>query len=407
MEITRNAADGCMELTITGRLDGYWADHLDAGLTETVRDGHHRLRLNLAGVTFISSAGIAVLVKFYKRLTAIKGGLTISSVSKPVRSVLDMTRLSSMLIDETPSAAPETFIGRALVRNGVVLQVFDLVPGARLACRAFGDDGPLSAAGRSGTATLPCPESRFALGIGAFGETDAECCDRFGEFIAVGGAAAYLPGDGTEVPDYLVASDAEAPEVRTIRAIACDGPFAQQFRFDVRPPAPAITLKDLAAASIEIAGDPVGIVMVTETAGLVGASLRHAPALAGTGEFFAFPEVRSRLTFTAERAFARTLTLIAGVAQRRGGPLPAQHVRALDDHGELEGHFHAAAFPFHPFKKGRLDLKDTVHALFDAGGLLGLLHLLHDDRDIVGVGESEFTGGACWIAPLDLGAPLA
>ena len=77
MEITRNPADGCMELTITGRLDGYWADHLDSGLTETVRDGHHRLRLNLSGVTFISSAGIGVLVKFYKRLAAIKGGLVI------------------------------------------------------------------------------------------------------------------------------------------------------------------------------------------------------------------------------------------------------------------------------------------------------------------------------------------
>ena len=62
MEITRNAIDGCMELTITGRLDSYWADHLDTGLTEAVREGHHRLRLNLSGVTFISSAGIAVLM---------------------------------------------------------------------------------------------------------------------------------------------------------------------------------------------------------------------------------------------------------------------------------------------------------------------------------------------------------
>ena len=93
MEMTRNAADGCMELTITGRLDGYWADHLDAGLTETVREGHHRLRLNLSDVTFISSAGIAVLVKFYKRLTAIKGGLVITGTSQSVRTVLDITRL--------------------------------------------------------------------------------------------------------------------------------------------------------------------------------------------------------------------------------------------------------------------------------------------------------------------------
>src|SRR4051812_45848329 len=147
MEITRLAADGCMELTITGRLDGYWADHLDAGLTETVREGHHRLRLNLSGVTFISSAGIAVLVKFYKRLIAIKGGLTVSSTSKPVRTVLDITRLSALLIDETPAAAPETFIGRVLVRNGLALQVFDLAPGGRLVCHTYGDDSPLGAAG--------------------------------------------------------------------------------------------------------------------------------------------------------------------------------------------------------------------------------------------------------------------
>ena len=86
-------------------------------------------------------------------------------------------------------------------------------------------------------------------------------------------------------------------------------------------------------------------------------------------------------------------------------PTP-HHVRPLDAAGAIEGHFHAAAFPFHPFKKGRLELKDTVRTLFEAGGLLGLLHLLHDDRDIAGVGESEFTRGACWVAPLDLGAPL-
>ena len=407
MDITRNAADGCMELTITGRLDGYWADHLDAGLTETVREGHHHLRLNLSEVTFLSSAGIAVLVKFYKRLTAIKGGLVISSASRSVRTVLDITRLSSMLIDETPSAAPETFVGRALVRNGLVLQVFDLARGARLACHTYGDSGPLDAAGSAGGVTLACPESRFALGIGAFGATDADCRGRFGEFVAVAGAAGYLPGEGTEVPDYLVASDAEAPDVRAIRAIACDGSFAQQFRFDAKPPASAIPLNELAAAAIEVAGDAVGIVMVAETAGLVGASLRHSRAVTGAADFFAFPEVRSRLTFTAERAFARALTLLVGVAQRTGGPLAAHHVRPLDAHGELEGHFHAAAFPFHPFKKGRIELKDTIRALFDGGGPLGLLHLLHDDREIVGVGESEFTRGACWVAPLDLGAPLA
>ena len=34
MEITRSVNDGIVELVVVGRLDGYWADHLDAALTD-------------------------------------------------------------------------------------------------------------------------------------------------------------------------------------------------------------------------------------------------------------------------------------------------------------------------------------------------------------------------------------
>ena len=46
MEITRSVNDGLVELVVVGRLDGYWADHLDAALTDAIREGHHRLRLD-------------------------------------------------------------------------------------------------------------------------------------------------------------------------------------------------------------------------------------------------------------------------------------------------------------------------------------------------------------------------
>src|ERR671924_92300 len=135
MEITRTEGAAWTELTITGRLDGYWADHLDQGLSETVRDGHHQLRLDLSGVTFLSSAGIAVLAKYYKRLTAIKGALVIGRVSPQVRTVLEITRLAPVLIDETsPETTVDTLTGRALVRDALVLQVYGLTPHARITC---------------------------------------------------------------------------------------------------------------------------------------------------------------------------------------------------------------------------------------------------------------------------------
>jgi hypothetical protein len=68
------------------------------------------------------------------------------------------------------------------------------------------------------------------------------------------------------------------------------------------------------------------------------------------------------------------------------------------------GHLHAAAFPFRAIKKGRIDLGDTVSALFEADAPLGVLHLLHDDRAAAGAGESEFVRGACWLGPLTFAA---
>jgi hypothetical protein len=38
--------------------------------------------------------------------------------------------------------------------------------------------------------------------------------------------------------------------------------------------------------------------------------------------------------------------------------------------------------------------------LFESERVLGMLHLLYDDRAAGGVGESEFARGACWVAPI-------
>ncbi len=72
----------------------------------------------------------------------------------------------------------------------------------------------------------------------------------------------------------------------------------------------------------------------------------------------------------------------------------------MNSDSPLLGHFHAAAFGYHPLRKGFVDLESLVKRLFESGGLQGVLHMLSDDRPAVGAGESEFTRGACWIGPI-------
>jgi hypothetical protein len=161
-------------------------------------------------------------------------------------------------------------------------------------------------------------------------------------------------------------------------------------------------LSELASVCLDVAGaDAAGVVMIAESAGLVGAALRRSPALGDEdGGPFGFPGVRDWLTFTAESAFARSLALVVGVAARGAGGALAPLVRPLGSPPAPTGHFHAAAFSYRPLPRGAIDLGPTVASLFDGQTLQGVLHLMIDRRPIVGIGESKFVRGACWVGPI-------
>ena len=406
MQITRKLEAGAMHLAVGGRLDGYWADHLDNALSEAVREGHHHLRVDLSQVTFLSSAGIAALMKFYKQLSRINGSFVVVNPSNSVRLVLEMTRLSAVLIaPDTPPAvttAPPR-AGQAVEREGIVFEVFDSPAATGLRCRALGSDAPLAAGTfkESDCVSLGSHTPVFALGLGAFGEGFEDCRARFGEMLSVAGATGYQPADGTNVPDYLLASGSLPDDVRVLYGLECEGEFSKLIRFESHQPGAAVGMLSLLEGIVEIVGaQAVGFVMVSEATGLVGAALRRSPAAPPEdGEFFAHPGVRARLTFTAERAFLRSMTVSAGVVVKGDAAAAAPCVRPLGG-GGLSGHVHAAAFPFRPLRKGEIELKESVTSLFEHEQLLGVLHLLHDDRGAAGAGESEFVRGACWAGPI-------
>ena len=181
------------------------------------------------------------------------------------------------------------------------------------------------------------------------------------------------------------------------------GAFSRLVRFDKGAPHASLPLSAVVKTCLEAVGsDAVGMVLVAETAALVGASLQKTPSngTAGAKNIFAFPGIRDWLSFTAEAAFANSTCLIVGfaAAKARGAGFPL--LKPLVPSGEVVGHFHAAAFPYRPLRKGRVELNEAVQPLFETENILGLLHLVNDWRDASGAGESRFLRGACWCAPL-------
>jgi anti-anti-sigma factor len=417
MEIAKKQSGDYVEMKVNGRLDGYWSDHLAGTLAETVRGGIHRIRLDLAAVDYISSAGVAVLVRFHKELRAIGGNLKVFNSSERVREVITVSGLAAMLLSRGASQSAGRDRGLSTWqleqpprgiehdRERAVFELFEQATDARLECRAFGEPALLRGCRfrEDSCRTVVIPETSVALGLGALGQQFADCHDRLGEFLAVGGAAAYLPTDGTNVPDYLMLGGDTPPSVEACYGVICGGTLGRLARFEAKRAAGAVTLSYVVSAVLEWTGSSsVGMVLATESVGLIGAALRRSPALDAAADApFAHPGIRNWITFTAERAFPHCVALVVGVASRNPCPALAPHVRRFGRDATLLGHFHAAAFSYRSLPKGPIALPDTVATLFETQRLQGLLHLLGDYREQTGLGESEFLRGACWFAPIE------
>lgn len=408
MEIERQARAGAMILRVDGRLDAYWADHLAAALDAAVRGGARRIELDMARVAFMSSVGIRVLLRFHKQLRRIDGSLVVTDPSDAVRNVLDLAGLSPLLGQIAKTTGPEKGApaAQALETTAAHLQVFDLNASEALRCTLIGNPEILPSAAYAGPShRLRCTSSSFGIGVGAFGRDFEDCHGRFGELVFAGGAAACLPTDGSNVADYVVQTGALVPELQVLYAITCEGRFPRLLRFEAREGRAAIGLGELVDASLRaVAADTAGLVIVAESAGLVGAALRRSPTGNHT-DLFAHPGIREWLSFSPERAHPRGMALIAGVVSRQPPALLAPLLRPLGD--ALHGHLHAAAFTYHPLPAGCIDLAATVSDLCEREQLQGVLHLLHDARPIAGIGQSLLVRGAIWAGAIAADAILS
>src|SRR5215475_10486215 len=98
MEITHIPRGDLVEVLASGRLDERWTGHLSKALDQVIREGFHRIHLNMSAVSYLSSAGIQLLIGFHKKLEQIDGSFGVTEPSEMVRKVLDLTRLSPVLI---------------------------------------------------------------------------------------------------------------------------------------------------------------------------------------------------------------------------------------------------------------------------------------------------------------------
>jgi anti-sigma B factor antagonist len=92
--VTKKPALARVEAVVTGEIDGKTAPDIQAqlvGLAET----HCRLFLDMKAVSFLSSAGLRMLLLLYRHFAASSGEIILVGVTEEIRDTMSMTGFSN------------------------------------------------------------------------------------------------------------------------------------------------------------------------------------------------------------------------------------------------------------------------------------------------------------------------
>jgi anti-sigma B factor antagonist len=96
IQIAQELQDGVRILALSGRLDTETAADVELALQDLLAAGERRYLVDLAGIGYVSSAGLRVLLALAKKLDGGKGELKLCGLNASVRQVFDMTGFSKL-----------------------------------------------------------------------------------------------------------------------------------------------------------------------------------------------------------------------------------------------------------------------------------------------------------------------
>jgi anti-anti-sigma factor len=186
-----------------GRLDAVTSPALASSLDGLVKQGGS-IVLNLSECSYLSSAGIRVLLQAHKKMRSVQGELYIAGAPSEVQYVLEIAGLLNVLrvvksthealdsigkiTEEVPEAREWDYRGKRYLYN----------PLGPDRCRALHWRGP-DIAGYA--------ELGMAAGYGMPAESGTGEAEQKGCFVTAGRTACFLPSSSRMLPDFRVAAD--------------------------------------------------------------------------------------------------------------------------------------------------------------------------------------------------------
>ena len=405
MKFSWSAIDGVAVARIVGRMDGFGAK--EATVVFSSIDPAGRLVIDCEDMSYMSSAGVRVLLNLHKAAAASGGAVALAAMQPFCVSVLEMSGLAGMIpvFATVVEAADEL---RAHEGAGAEAERCETKAGSFVFHPVGNGAGTIDILGDIANvidcaitedlvAGKPFFETEYSLGLGALGAGSSDYLPVMGEAIMVAGAMVWLPTDGNDTPDYMIPRKASTSVVlRTgFNASLCGG-FNEFAQFTSATGKPA-SVRDIYRSLFDLAKKRrpdfrgvIGLAMRAEIHEAFGAGVTKSPLLVNRpangkpitdasnfSEWFESDSIpRNQGTTALICGAGEDLTAdLSGIDQERLRRM--FYVNPANKGTQTEVlHNHAVFFRVAPEPSGTHDIDVELRRVVDAGEFVDMRHLL-------------------------------
>ncbi|MGE5363332.1 MAG: STAS domain-containing protein [Bacteroidota bacterium] len=389
-----------VRIVLNGRIDGQSAPEIEKIFLSLTSGGERILVADLTSVSYISSAGLRIFLSVQKTLRQISGEIVLFNMPDIVKEVFRISGFISIFKHAQTPAELASMTGEdcsesrtsELTLNGIHIEI-KKYNGKNGKAAVFGNCQKLAASCYDETDVVQLDHASvmFGTGLAALGECYDEYKSLFGETLILKKNFFNYPAIKNSAVDFIY-GDLNALSLRYqfLHGFGFSGEYSSVIRIDEDEPVTLAQITELAKSLAET--DLTGIVLLMESAGILGMNLKKIPIKENkpsSGEIFDHENFADWINFPLEPAFSNHIIAGAGLVARDKTVINEEYASVFSEGSDY--HIHAGIFEKGFVSKKPEDFDSELSRVVRELSVSKIQHLL---------GKSRFKRGL--IAIIDL-----
>jgi len=220
MELNLDKQKQTLIITLQGRLGGFESGELQKNVESRIDQETLCIVFDMTNVEYISSAGLRILLAFYKSLRKLGGTIALVGLQPYCQRVLDMAGFTAAfpIFDDLVTALTfgATVINEKYWReHWSELESINVDSGTLRYLPLSNDKGAIQVMGdvkdvlysritESHLCSKLFSKTEYSIGLGGLGDRVEDYLPIMGEMMTIGGTMVWLPTDGYDTPDFLI-----------------------------------------------------------------------------------------------------------------------------------------------------------------------------------------------------------